>query len=160
MIRCWSGEDRARLGTTCSRTQSSAREGHMSQQAMESELLGKTVSGRVTAKTEDGVLVDIGDQLVGLLPVDEMKGSDPWEWQERLQGLTVGDEVLVKVIQVKPRHKNGEPNLLLSEHEANLDLLAAQLTGARVSGHIVEKTTHGVFVNLHNGLEGFMHVSD
>ena len=58
----------------------------MSQQAMESELLGKTVSGRVTAKTEDGVLVDVGDQLVGLLPVDEMKGSDPWNGRNVCRG--------------------------------------------------------------------------
>src|SRR5262249_14829583 len=126
----------------------------MSQQNTGLKFLGQTLSGRVTEKSERGVLVAVDNLPLGRLDVEEMKGTSPREWQERLQGLTVGDEVVVKVIQVQPDKKSGEPNLLLSEHEASLDLLAAQLTGATVSGHVVETTTHGAFVNLQNGLEG------
>jgi small subunit ribosomal protein S1 len=132
----------------------------MSEQTAKPDPLGATVTGFITEKTEGGMFVKVDDELLGLLRVDEMKGANPQEWEARALALNVGDEVLVKIIEIGRGWQLGGLKVLLSEQEAFLDQLAAQLNGTTVICRVADKTPHGVFVNLGNGLEGMVHVSE
>ncbi|MDD3991274.1 MAG: 30S ribosomal protein S1 [Desulfobacterales bacterium] len=117
---------------------------------------GKVVDGVVKNITEYGVFVDLGG-VDGLLHITDIS----WGRVKHPSDLfAIGDEIQVKIL-----------NLDLEKERVSLGM--KQLTpdpwttaaekypvSARVTGRVVSLTDYGAFVELEEGIEGLIHVSE
>ena len=117
---------------------------------------GEVLTGRVKNLTSYGAFVDLGG-ADGLLHVTDLawgRISHPSEV------LKLGQEISVKVLHVKP--ENGKISLgikQLSEDPWN-DIQGKYAMGGRVKGRVNNITDYGAFVELEQGVEGLIHVSE
>jgi small subunit ribosomal protein S1 len=117
--------------------------------------VGQKVEGTVTSVRPFGAFVDIGP-LEGMIHISEIS----WRRvRDPLDFLKPGDEVEVLIIHVDTEHhrvglsmKRLQPNPWDRVHEA-------LRPGDVVEGTVVSVERFGVFVELHDGLEGLLHVS-
>ncbi len=117
---------------------------------------GKVMDGVVKNITEYGVFVDLGgvDGLLHITDISWGRVKHPSEL------FSVSDEITVKVLNFdleKERVSLGMKQL--SEDPWNT---AAQRypVGTRVTGRVVSLTDYGAFVELEEGIEGLIHVSE
>lgn len=120
--------------------------------------VGDIVTGRVVTITDYGIFVEIKPGIEGLIHVNEISWSQHPKRPADL--FTIGDEVKAVVID-------------LNKEERKLHLSIKRLTpdpwekaaekypvGSRHKG-IVRNITHfGIFVELEEGIDGFLHVGD
>jgi small subunit ribosomal protein S1 len=117
---------------------------------------GKEMGGVVKNITEYGVFVDLGG-VDGLLHITDMS----WGRVKHPSDLfKIGDEITVKVLNLdleKERVSLGMKQLTPDPWSA-----AAQKypIGSRVKGRVVSLTDYGAFVELEEGIEGLIHVSE
>jgi small subunit ribosomal protein S1 len=117
---------------------------------------GKVMPGIVKNITEYGVFVDLGgvDGLLHITDISWGRVKHPSEL------FSVSDEITVKIL-----------NLDLEKERVSLGIkqltpdpwsLAAEQypVGSRVSGRVVSLTDYGAFVELEEGIEGLIHVSE
>ncbi len=116
---------------------------------------GDLVNGKVARLTSFGAFVDIGG-VDGLLHVSEMAWGRVTRPEEVVQ---VGDEVRVKVLQVSP--DEGKISLSLKTDETNPWHLVEQKfqVGDIISGTVKRLSSFGAFVEIGDGIEGLVHVS-
>ncbi len=119
---------------------------------------GNRVHGKVVSLTDYGAFIEIEDGIEGLVHVSEMS------WTKRVthpsQVLSVGDEVDVVVIALDP--ENRRISLGLKQVTPNpWEMLPIEHpVGTRVSGKVTSVTDFGVFVNVKEGIDGLVHISD
>lgn len=117
---------------------------------------GAVFEGKVTNVTPFGIFVDIGD-IEGLAHISELS----WDHIAHPSQLySIGDKVKVKVID----NKASQGKLSLSV-KALIDnpfktFADKNKVGAIVKGKVVKIVPYGVFVNLANNVDGFIHVSE
>ena len=117
---------------------------------------GEVLTGRVKNLTSYGAFVDLGG-ADGLLHVTDLvwgRISHPSEV------LKLEQEISVKVLHVEP--ENGKISLgikQLSEDPWN-DIQGKYAMGGRVQGRVSNITDYGAFVELEQGVEGLIHVSE
>jgi small subunit ribosomal protein S1 len=117
---------------------------------------GKVVQGVVKNITEYGVFVDLGgvDGLLHITDISWGRVKHPSEL------FSVGDTIEVKVLNLdleRERVSLGMKQLTEDPWE-----LAAEKypVGSRITGKIVSLTDYGAFVELEEGIEGLIHVSE
>jgi small subunit ribosomal protein S1 len=117
---------------------------------------GKVVEGIVKNITEYGVFVDLGgvDGLLHITDISWGRVKHPSEL------FSVGDQISVKILTVdleKERVSLGMKQLTPDPWS-----MAAEKypVGSRISGKIVSLTDYGAFVELEEGIEGLIHVSE
>ena len=117
---------------------------------------GETRDGVVKNITDYGAFVDLGG-IDGLLHVTDMswrRVSHP------SQVLNVGDTVQVKIIRINPETQRislGMKQL----HEDPWNAAAAKYTpGTRHTGTVTNIADYGAFIELEEGVEGLVHVSE
>jgi len=118
---------------------------------------GKRVTGRIVNLAPYGAFVELEPGVEGLLHVSEMS----WKRiKNPSQVLTAGDAVEVVVTEVNPEQKR--ISLSLKQMETNpWDLIASKYkVGDRVKGKVRNLTDFGAFVELEEGVDGLVHVSD
>lgn len=117
---------------------------------------GSIVRGVVKNITDYGAFIDLGG-MDGLLHITDMSWGRVKHPSELLN---VGDEIEVKVLKFdneKERVSLGLKQLKADPWEA----VAAEFTvGKKVSGKVVSLTDYGAFVELAEGVEGLIHVSE
>jgi len=117
---------------------------------------GQIVTGVVKNVTEYGVFVDLGG-IDGLLHVTDLSWGRVNHPSEMVQP---NDEITVKVLKfdkAKQRVSLGFKQLL---PDPWLDAAERYPLGARVRGKVVSLTDYGCFVELEQGIEGLIHVSE
>src|SRR5262249_33516058 len=107
-----------------------------------------------------GVLVTLGGGMKGRLHESQLNGSTREDRAARLKALKRGDEVMVKVIEVKDGPKEGRKRISLSERAVVDDRLSEGLEGSIFEGTVSGKAITHVFVTLPNGLRGLLHVTE
>ncbi len=120
--------------------------------------IGSRVVGKVVSLTKYGAFVRLAEGIEGLIHVSEMS------WTKRINHpseiLEVGQEVECMVIDIdKENHKI---SLSIKQLEPDPWQVAAQKypPGTIVSGTVRNITTFGVFVEISEGIEGLIHISD
>jgi small subunit ribosomal protein S1 len=119
---------------------------------------GSRVHGKVVSLTDYGAFVEIENGVEGLVHVSEMS------WTKRVthpnQVVQVGDEVDVIVLGLDP--DNRRISLGLKQVTPNpWELLPVEHpVGTRVRGKVTSITDFGVFVNIKDGIDGLIHISD
>lgn len=117
---------------------------------------GKIFKGIVKNITDYGAFIDLGG-LDGLLHITDMS----WKRiNHPSEVLSIGDEVEVKVLKFdreKERVSLGRKQLSEDPWE---NIGRKYPTGTRVSGKAVSLTDYGAFVEIEEGVEGLVHVSE
>ncbi len=119
---------------------------------------GQRIKGKITNLVPYGAFVEIEEGVEGLIHVSELS------WTKRIMRpsdiLSVGQEVEAVVLGVNKEEQ--KISLGLRQLETNpWDEIEKKFTiGSRVKGKIRNMTAYGAFVELDEGIDGMIHVSD
>jgi small subunit ribosomal protein S1 len=119
---------------------------------------GQRIKGKITNLVPYGAFVEIEEGVEGLIHVSELS------WTKRIMRpsdiLSVGQEVEAVVLGVNKEEQ--KISLGLRQLEPNpWDEIEKKFTiGSRVKGKIRNMTAYGAFVELEEGIDGMIHVSD
>jgi small subunit ribosomal protein S1 len=116
------------------------------------------VRGRVVSLTDYGAFVELEPGVEGLIHVSEMSWSKRVKHPSKI--LNVGDEIEAMVLGVDPAARR--ISLGLKQVEANpwLELAEKYPPGTRITGRVRNLTEFGAFVEVEEGIDGLIHISD
>ncbi len=120
--------------------------------------VGTRIHAKVVGVTDYGAFVQIEPGVEGLVHVSEMSWSRRVKHPSKM--VKVGDDVDVVVLEVKPdsqRISLGLKQTLPDPWEAAADRFPV---GSIINGRIRSLTDFGAFVEIEDGLEGLIHISD
>ncbi len=117
---------------------------------------GAILTGTVKNLTDYGAFVDLGG-IDGLLHITDMS----WGRLTHPRDLVnVGDEIQVKVLKFDREKQRVSLGFKQLTPDPWLDAVERYPLGARVRGRILSVTDYGSFVELEQGIEGLVHVSE
>jgi len=129
---------------------------HLKEDTLATLAEGKRVKGKIKNITEYGAFVDLGG-LDGLLHITDMSWGRIGHPSEVFQ---VGDEIEVVVLKydrTSERVSLGYKQRLPDPWEA---VEQRYPVGAKFKGKVVSMTDYGAFVELEEGVEGLVHISE
>jgi small subunit ribosomal protein S1 len=117
---------------------------------------GAVLTGVVKNLTEYGAFVDLGG-LDGLLHITDMS----WGRLTHPRDLVnVGDQIQVKVLKFDKEKQRVSLGFKQLTPDPWLDAEHRYPVGAHVTGRVISVTDYGAFVELEQGIEGLVHVSE
>src|SRR5215469_10963391 len=117
---------------------------------------GSVLTGVVKNLTEYGAFVDLGG-IDGLLHITDMS----WGRLTHPRDLVnVGDQIQVKVLKFDKDKQRVSLGFKQLTPDPWLDAEQRYPVGAHVSGRVISVTDYGAFVELEQGIEGLVHVSE
>jgi len=126
--------------------------------AVERYPIGAHVRGRVLSVTDYGSFVELEQGIEGLVHVSEMTWSKRMKHPSKL--VKPGDEVETVVLSVNPSDRRislGMKQLLENPWE---HLAERYPTGQIVEGRVRNLTDFGAFIEIEDGIDGLVHVSN
>lgn len=120
--------------------------------------VGTRVKGKIVGVTDYGAFVQIEPGVEGLVHVSEMSWSKRAKHPSKI--VKVGDEADVVVLEVKTDQRR--ISLGLKQTQADPWEAAAEKypVGTMVSGRVRNLADFGAFVEIEEGMEGLIHISD
>src|SRR5712692_1477034 len=126
------------------------------QQTLEHLHEGAILTGTVKNLTDYGAFVDLGG-IDGLLHITDMS----WGRLTHPRDLVhVGDQIQVKVLKFDPDKLRVSLGFKQLTPDPWLDAPERYPIGARVKGRALSVTDYGAFIELEQGIEGLVHVSE
>jgi len=116
------------------------------------------VMARIVAVTDYGAFAEIEPGIEGLIHVSEMTWSKRMKHPSKI--VAVGDEVEVVVLDVKPEQRRISLGLKQTLPDPWQSLSQRYPVGTVVSGRVRNLTDFGAFVEIEDGIDGLIHVSD
>ncbi len=120
--------------------------------------IGARVHGRVLSVTDYGAFVELEQGIEGLVHVSEMTWSKRMKHPSKL--VKPGDDVETVILAVNPADRRislGMKQLLENPWE---HLAEKYPTGATVEGRVRNLTDFGAFIEIEDGIDGLVHVSN
>jgi len=117
---------------------------------------GQVMEGIVKNLTDYGAFIDLGG-IDGLLHITDISWGRVNHPSERL---TVGEKIKVKVLKYDPEKERVSLGLKQLVPDPWLDVEKKYEVNNRVTGKVVSLTDYGAFVELEEGVEGLIHVSE
>lgn len=120
--------------------------------------VGSIATGKVISLTDYGAFVELEDGLEGMIHISEMS------WTRRIKHpsemLNIGDEVNVMILHVDPEEQ--KISLGLKQTQPNPWKVMAEKypVGSVVKGKVRALMDYGAFIELEEGIDGLLHVSD
>jgi small subunit ribosomal protein S1 len=123
---------------------------------LESIAEGKEVDGIVKNITEYGVFVDLGgvDGLLHITDISWGRVKHPSEL------FTVGDEIKVKILSLDLERERVSLGMKQLTPDPWTSAAEKYPVGSKVTGKVVSLTDYGAFIELEEGIEGLIHVSE
>ncbi len=119
---------------------------------------GYRVRGKVVSITDYGAFVELEPGVEGLIHVSEMS------WSKRLKHpskiVSVGDLVEADILEAHPGERRISLSLRQTEPNPWHTLAERYQVGDRVSGRVRNLTDFGAFIEVEEGIDGLVHVSD
>ncbi|MBI4458852.1 MAG: 30S ribosomal protein S1 [Acidobacteria bacterium] len=119
---------------------------------------GTRASGKVLNLTDYGAFVELEPGVEGLIHISELS------WSKRLKHpskvLTTGDIVEVMVLDVNPQDRRISLGLKQLERNPWTALAERCPVGTVIQGRVRSLTDFGAFVEVEDGVDGLVHVSD
>jgi small subunit ribosomal protein S1 len=117
---------------------------------------GKIVEGIVKNITEYGVFVDLGgvDGLLHITDISWGRVKHPSEL------FAVGDTIKVKILNLDIENERVSLGMKQLTGDPWLKATEKYPVGTRITGRVVSLTDYGAFVELEEGVEGLIHVSE
>ncbi len=127
-------------------------------QATETYPIGSVVTGTVRNVTEFGIFVGLDEGIDGLVHVSDISWSQrqkrPADFVRR------GDEIEVKILNIDVEQERLSLGIKQLSVDPWKDLDEKYQIGSDVSGKIVNITDFGIFVEVMEGVEGLVHISE
>ena len=120
--------------------------------------VGQRLSGKVISLTDYGAFVELEPGVEGLIHVSEMSWSKRVKHPSKL--LTVGDTVESMVLGVDPHARRIALGLKQIESNPWQELGERYPVGSRINGTVRNLTEFGAFVEVEEGIDGLIHISD
>ena len=126
------------------------------EQTLKSMAAGTVLNGSVKNITEYGLFIDLGG-MDGLLHITDMSWGRVGHPSEMYQ---IGDEITVKVLNFD--EQTGRVSLGLKQLKSDpwTDADQKYPVGTRIKGRVVSLADYGAFVEVEEGIEGLIHVSE
>lgn len=126
--------------------------------AIEKYSIGQKVKGKVTNLTNFGAFVEIEPGLEGLVHVSELS------WTKRVRHpnevLKEGDEVEAVILRIDPKERRISLGLRQATDDPWSSLPDRFPPGTPVKGKVTGLTDFGVFMEIEDGIEGLIHISE
>jgi len=116
------------------------------------------VKGKVVSLTDYGAFIELEPGVEGLIHVSEMSWSKRVKHPSKL--LNVGDQVEAMVLGVDPTARRISLGLKQVASNPWEELAGKYPIGARISGRVRNLTEFGAFVEVEEGIDGLIHISD
>jgi len=114
------------------------------------------LTGAVKNLTEYGAFVDLGG-IDGLLHITDMSWGRLTHPRDLVQ---VGDQIQVKVLKFDKEKQRVSLGFKQLTPDPWLDAAERYPIGAHVHGRVISVTDYGAFIELEQGIEGLVHVSE
>lgn len=119
---------------------------------------GARVHGKVVSLTDYGAFIELEPGVEGLIHVSEMS------WNKRIKHpskiLNVGDTVEAVILDIEPEARKISLGLKQTEPNPWEAIKEKYAIGSVVSGRVRNITDFGAFVEIEEGIDGLVHVSD
>jgi small subunit ribosomal protein S1 len=117
---------------------------------------GKITHGQVKNITDYGVFVDLGgvDGLLHITDISWGRVNHPSEY------FNVGDEIEVMILKFDPAAERVSLGYKQKSPDPWSDVVVRYPLGTKVHGKVVSLADYGAFVELEEGVEGLIHVSE
>ena len=122
--------------------------------------VGAKVKGKIVNIADYGAFLEIVPGVEGLIHISEMSWS---QYPRNIRDLVkIGDEVEAKVLTLDREERKMSLGVKQLTHDpwTDSDLLERYAAGTKHQGTVRNMTHFGVFVELEEGIEGLLHVSD
>lgn len=120
--------------------------------------VGAKLKGRVSSVTEYGIFVELEPGVEGLVHVSEISWSKRAASPKRL--FHRGDEVDVQVLGVDTEEKRISLGMKQLQENPWDTVMVRYPVGTKIHGRVRNLTDFGAFVELEEGIDGLVHVSD
>ncbi len=117
---------------------------------------GQVVEGIVKNLTDYGSFIDLGG-IDGLLHITDMSWG---RVNHPSDVLSVGEKIKVKILKYDRERERVSLGLKQITPDPWLEVESVYPVGAKVKGKVVSLTDYGAFVELEDGVEGLIHVSE
>jgi small subunit ribosomal protein S1 len=119
---------------------------------------GSHVRGKVVSLTDYGAFIEIEPGVEGLVHVTEMTWSKRLKHPSKL--LSIGQEVEAVVLEADPHSRRISLGIKQVSPDPWETLPVRYHVGSRVTGKVRSLTDFGAFVEIEDGIDGLVHVSD
>ena len=120
--------------------------------------IGDTVKGKVVVIADYGAFIEIQPGVEGLIHVSEMS------WSSHLRSaqdfLKVGDEVEAQILTLDREERKMSLGIKQLKEDPWASILEKYPVGSRHAAIVRNFTNFGVFVELEEGVDGLVHISD
>jgi small subunit ribosomal protein S1 len=121
-------------------------------------MAGQKIPGKVVSLTDFGAFVELEEGVEGLIHISDLTWSRKLVHPKKV--LSVGEEVLVTILDINPDTKRISLGLKQSTPHPLEVLQQTYSPGARVKGTVTSITDFGAFLEVEKGIEGLIHISD
>ena len=127
--------------------------------ALDTELkVGDKVKGRVVVIADYGAFIEVVEGVEGLIHVSEMS------WSTHLRSaqdfVTVGDEVEAQILTMDREERKMSLGIKQLTPDPWTDITTKYPVGSKHSGIVRNFTNFGVFIELEEGIDGLIYISD
>jgi small subunit ribosomal protein S1 len=119
---------------------------------------GTKVKGKIVSVTDYGAFVELENGLEGLIHVSEISWSAHLQHPNKF--FTVGQEVEAVVLKVEAENERISLGTKQLDADPWESIESELLPGAKVTGEVRSIATFGAFVEIKEGVDGLIHVSD
>ena len=116
------------------------------------------VQGKVVNLAAYGAFVEIAPGIEGLVHISE------FSWTKRVARasdmLNIGDEIMVQVLSVDSENQKIALGIRQTQENPWDSVMDRYPVGSRVKGKVRNFTAYGAFVELEEGIDGMIHVTD
>jgi small subunit ribosomal protein S1 len=116
------------------------------------------VIGRVVSIADYGAFVELEPGVEGLIHVSEMTWSRRMKHPSKV--VKVGDQVEAVVLEVKPRERRISLGIKQLEADPWTTVADRYSIGSVVEGRVRKLTDFGAFIEIEEGIDGLVHISD
>jgi small subunit ribosomal protein S1 len=120
--------------------------------------IGAHVKGRVISVTDYGAFIELEQGIEGLVHVSEMTWSKRMKHPSKI--VNVGDQVEAVVLNVNPQERRISLGLKQLESNPWETLHEKFPVGSIVEGKVRNLTDFGAFIEIEDGIDGLVHVSN
>ncbi len=119
--------------------------------------IGSVVTGKVRNFTSYGAFVEIEDGIDGMVHVSDMS------WTRKInhpsEVLKKGEEIQTVVLEIDANNQRISLGLKQAQEDPWVRITDTYKEGQKVSGKVTKLTNFGAFVELEEGIDGLVHIS-
>lgn len=119
---------------------------------------GHKVVGRIVSITDYGAFVEIEAGVEGLIHISEMTWSRRMKHPGKM--VHVGDTVEAVVLDIKPKDRRISLGIKQLEADPWTTVAMRYSVGSVVEGRVRKLTDFGAFIEIEEGIDGLVHISD